>query len=115
MSKLEYKPVPNIINVDDINYILQENKQLKEKIERLKEQINAYENPDDMTLMFMWCDEKAKDKINKLQQKIDKAIEYIKEHSYLVQDKELNGIPLMSLRLDNCYDLLEILGGDNEN
>lgn len=31
------------------------------EIARLKEQINIYENPDDLTLMFMWCDEKAKD------------------------------------------------------
>ena len=48
--------------------------------------------------------------IKELQQRIDKAIEYIKEHSYMVQDKEINGIPLMSQRLDTCDDLLEILG-----
>lgn len=50
------------------------------------------------------------DYITGLQQRIDKAIEYIKENSYIVQDKEINGIPLMSKRLDKCDDLLEILG-----
>ena len=58
--------------------------------------------------------EKLEKENKQLKEQHKKAIEYIKEHSYLVQDKELNGIPLMSLRLDNCYDLLEILG-DKEN
>ena len=40
----------------------QENKQLKEKI-------NVYENPEDLTLMFMYCDLKAKDKIKQLKEK----------------------------------------------
>ena len=50
--------------------------------------------------------------IARLKETIDKAKEYTKENSYLVQDKEFNGIPLMSLRLDKCCDLLEILGDD---
>ena len=37
--------------------------ELEQEIARLKKEINTYENPDDLTLMFMWCDEKAKDKI----------------------------------------------------
>ena len=82
---------------DYITQLQQENKELNEDI-------------------IWWTNRfKAVERDNKeLKQRIDKAIEYIKEHSYLVQDKELNGIPLMSLRLDNCYDLLEILG-DKEN
>lgn len=38
---------------------------LKE-IERLNKKIEQYENPEDMTLMFMWCNEKAKDEIKRL-------------------------------------------------
>ena len=49
----------------------QENKQLKEKI-------NTYENPEDLTLMFMYCDEKAKDKIKQLKEVIVEVREYIK-------------------------------------
>ena len=59
----------------------------------------------------------AKELLKEYKQKAEnnnKAIEYIKENSYLVQDKEFNGIPLMSLRLDKCCDLLEILGSDKE-
>lgn len=51
----------------------QENKQLKDKI-------NTYENPEDLTLMFMYCDEKAKDKIKGLKEVIDEAREYVNNH-----------------------------------
>ena len=67
--------INTMVNDEVTDYIYrleQENKQLKEEIARLKEQINIYENPDDLTLMFMWCDEKAKDKIKDLQEKIAK-------------------------------------------
>lgn len=63
-----------------IYYLQQENKQLKEKI-------NTYENPEDLTLMFMYCDEKSKDKIkelkdnwNKQKEVIDKLIEHINKY-----------------------------------
>ena len=49
------------------------------EIARLKERINDYENPDDMTLMFMWCDEKAKDKIKRLNNIINELERYINE------------------------------------
>ena len=85
------------------------------EIARLKEQINIYENPDDLTLMFMWCDEKAKNKIKKLQQakdklqndyqeardridelisKIDRAIEYI---------KSINNVEVRRFDYDNFH------------
>jgi hypothetical protein len=53
-----------------IHSLEQENKELQEKI-------NVYEDPEDLTLMFMYCDEKAKDKIKELHNKIDKAIDII--------------------------------------
>lgn len=72
MSEEDYKDIGAIKNKwietkDDyldmslniIDKLQQENKQLKEKVD-------IYENPEDMTLMFMWCDEKAKDKIKHL-------------------------------------------------
>ena len=40
--------------------------ELLEEIERLNKKIEQYENPEDMTLMYMWCDEKAKDEIKRL-------------------------------------------------
>ena len=47
-----------------IKELFKENKQLKEKI-------NTYENPEDLTLMFMYCDEKAKDKLKGVQEERD--------------------------------------------
>jgi len=48
--------------------ILSENAELENKITNLQEKVNQYENPDDMTLFYMWLDEKAKDKLTNLQQ-----------------------------------------------
>lgn len=67
----------------------------RKKNKELKEKINMYENPDDMTLMFMWCDEKAKDKIKQLQERIDKAIEEIELYRNQKTgnlDRRFNGI-----------------------
>ena len=55
------------------NYLLE----LKKENQKLKGIINEYEDPEDLTLMFMYCDERAKDKIKELQEKINKAIELL--------------------------------------
>lgn len=54
----------------------QENKELKEKI-------NTYENPEDLTLIFMYCEEKAKDKIKQLKSVINKAQDFIRNENSL--------------------------------
>lgn len=77
---------------------------LKEN-EQLKELCNKYEE-EHKTTFETWLKDLARRK---------QAIDYITENAYTIQDKKINGIQLMSLRLDNCYDLLEILGdGINE-
>lgn len=48
----------------------------KEENRRLKDKINTYEDPEDLTLMFMYCDEKAKDKIKQLKEVIEEVREY---------------------------------------
>lgn len=47
--------------------------------EELKKRLKKYEDPEDLTLMFMYCDLKAKDKIKELKERINKAIEYIND------------------------------------
>lgn len=47
--------------------IQKENKQLKDKIK-------IYEDPEDLTLMFMYCEEKAKDKTKKLKRQYENAV-----------------------------------------
>ena len=56
------------------------NKMLEKEIERLNKKIEQYENPEDMTLMFMWCDEKAKDEIKRLNNIINKAMIILEDY-----------------------------------
>lgn len=50
-------------NYQTVKKLLQENQELKEKLDK-------YENPEDMTLMMMWCTEKVKDENEKLKEEI---------------------------------------------
>lgn len=52
----------------EIENLQQENKQLKEKLDK-------YENPEDMTLMMMWCTEKVKDENKKLKKQLQENTE----------------------------------------
>ena len=54
--------------------------EIQQEIQQLKDKINTYENPEDLTLMFMYCDEKAKDKIKQLKEIIKEVREYIEKH-----------------------------------
>lgn len=69
MSDLEKKSIECLKNmsIEETTYQVARNVVL-DYITNLQEKVNQYENPDDMTLMFMWCDEKAKDKIKQLQE-----------------------------------------------
>ena len=75
------------------------------EIERLNKKIEQYENPEDMTLMFMWCDEKAKDEIKRLNNIINELEEEISKHIALCTDITLNDI----------LDKLQELKGSNSN
>ena len=60
------------------------NKRLDEReqeIERLTKKIEQYENPEDMTLMFMWCDEKAKDEIKRLNNIINEIYTFLSQYT----------------------------------
>lgn len=88
------------------------------RIKSLEQKINQYENPDDLTLFYMWLDEKAKDKMKELQQRIDKAIEYIESH--WIEYEEAKYIKMnwdeLEIPIEEIKELLEILkGGNNEN
>lgn len=72
-----------------INKLLKENQELKKKI-------NTYENPEDLTLMFMYCDEKAKDKIKCLEQENQQ----LKEEN----EKYKEVINKLSKSIDGHYD-----------
>ena len=63
-SELNFEETQLIKLCELCSDLTKENKELKEKI-------NTYENPEDLALMFMYCDEKAKDKIKALQERIE--------------------------------------------
>ena len=55
--------------------IINDFNKIKNCFTNLQQKVDQYENPDDMTLFYMWLDEKAKDKIKKLQQENKKLKE----------------------------------------
>lgn len=51
-------------NCQTVKTLLKENQELKEKLDK-------YENPEDMTLMMMWCTEKVKDENLELKKQLE--------------------------------------------
>lgn len=88
------------------------NSLMRNENEELKERIKKYEDPEDLTLMFMYCDEKAKDKIKELQERINKAIEFIHSTEYQYGDLEQDGYDY-NMFFDEVEDLLKILKGED--
>lgn len=95
-----------IRNFEQVNTTVE---RVQQENQQLKEQIKIYEDPDDLFLMFMWCDEKAKDKIKELQQRIEKAIGYINKNSVLFAELHKQGNYFINCNADK---LLEILKGE---
>lgn len=56
----------------DLDGLLRDNQELREKLDK-------YENPEDMTLMMMWCTEKVKDENEKLKKQLHEASITIQE------------------------------------
>ena len=144
-SNLVAEILTNDINtlVEDLNNVIKAHNVLVEENEQLEDRINKYENPDDLTLFYMWLDEKTKDKIkeleeenkrlkeeymllsnasdeyeDKLQERIDKAIEYIENNSLYDEEYDYNYEEEMYLSgIDDEVakkDLLDLLKGDKE-
>ena len=61
-----------------LDYI-KENQELKEKLDK-------YENPEDMTLFAMWCTEKVKDENKQLKNNWDELKEWLEEKWEVSQD-----------------------------
>ena len=62
----------------DLDDLLKENQELKEKLDK-------YENPEDMTLFAMWCTEKVKEENEKLKKQFEVGEE---QYNDLVEEKE---------------------------
>lgn len=80
----------------------------QQEIERLNKKIKQYEDPEDMTLMFMWCDEKAKDEIKRLNNIINEFDKWL-ENEIKFQEIVENAHFLRKARIK-----LQELKGSNE-
>lgn len=63
-------------NARCIDLLIKENQELKEKLDK-------YENPEDMTLMMMWCTEKVKDENEKLTKQLEETKEMIEKCGFV--------------------------------
>lgn len=89
---------------DEIKLLLSYIEQLQTNVKDCKQKLEQYENPDDLTLFYMWLDTKAQDKMKQLENKCeslledrkellnavnilqnnrDKALEYIEKHNFM--------------------------------
>ena len=64
--------------------------ELSKENQELKEKLDKYENPEDMTLFAMWCTEKVKDENEKLKRQYEKVLnDYCRLDAYhKTQQKE---------------------------
>lgn len=53
------------------------NMRLDVENQELKEKLDKYENPEDITLMMMWCTEKVKDENEKLKKQLENKYEKV--------------------------------------
>ena len=58
----------NMYEISELEEQVNNINKIKDYITNLQQKIEQYENPDDMTLFYMWLDAKAKDKMKELQQ-----------------------------------------------
>lgn len=73
--------------MNDVDRLLDYINNLQKENERFRTQLNTYENPDDLTLFYMWLDEKAKDKMKELQQENEKLKNKIEEITKIYQNE----------------------------
>ncbi len=84
---------------------------LEQENQQLKEQIKQYENPEDLTLMFMYCDERSKDKIRQLENQLKQRDGFIDELEEFIYNKSRMQAPDYKHReFEGRNDLNELLG-----
>ena len=83
----ECKDYADLIAGATITNAIVELEDLREENQKLKEQLDKYENPEDMTLMMMWCTEKVKDKNKKLKKQLEDLLTQQKEIIKYLEDE----------------------------
>ena len=99
------------MNVYDIPILVEALEEANKEIERLNKKIEQYENPEDITLMYMWCDEKAKYEIKRLNNIINELEKWLVEDLKVVYRDAEYRHKLITEVLDK---LQELKGVDKE-
>ena len=87
--------------------LIEYTERLHKENQELKAKIKTYEDPEDLTLMFMYCNEKAKDKI----QELEKQLEELEKENLILREivmiKKM-AIPYKEINDKSLYDLYTI-------
>lgn len=65
--------------IKQLSDILRDYADVCNDVENLQHKVDEYENPDDMTLFYMWLDTKAKDKLKAWETNKEEVSNYIKK------------------------------------
>lgn len=74
LAKLNLISVVQQLPKEDIETIQGYVRMIEKENQELKEKLDKYENPEDMTLMMMWSTEKVKDENKELKKKYENAV-----------------------------------------
>jgi hypothetical protein len=80
-------------------------------IEQLEKKVDQYENPDDLTLFYMWLDTKAKDKMKQLEKRNKELYE-----GFMATQEELTDYATKNEQLENNRDkAIEVINTQLKN
>lgn len=80
--------IPEIITQEELDEVKIAIKELQQENKQLKEKLDKYENPEDMTLFSMWCTEKVKDENQQLKERVDTLKETQIKQLQIIEDKD---------------------------
>ena len=78
LSKMNLMSVVQKLLKEDIETIQGYVEMIEEENKQLKEKLDKYENPEDMTLFAMWCTEKVKDENLELKKQLEEWKHHLK-------------------------------------
>lgn len=88
--------------------------ELIDYITNLQQKVEQYENPDDLTLFYMWIDEKAKDKMKELQQENERLKDELETMTFTAKVKQ-EAIDALIKRIDKAIEYINLYAGSENN
>lgn len=95
---------------NEYDYMKKYRDNLQQENNQLKEKLDKYENPEDMTLMMMWATDKVKDENKQLKRRIETSLKEIDELQQAIFGLEEVNVNWVYNDLQKIVDRLK---GDN--